>query len=191
MVGQPHADRLMKMGFNAVRVWEPNPAGFYSDSSAKRGETTTYIKGDGSTTDVADKQFADMKAHGLFVMFAALQNGMPVAPLAADDSFIAPGKDPSSAAEDWDAWKAAIVSLKPAGSARTGAAIQVVFVDERLAAIRKRAAKNLLTHVNQYTGKPYGEDECIASYEIFNENGFAKYALEGGFEQWPNISRPG
>jgi len=53
--------------------------------------------------------------------------------------------------------------------------------------IRKHAAKNLLRHVNQYTGKPYGEDEAIAVYEIFNENGFNKIASKAITRSGPNI----
>jgi hypothetical protein len=192
VVGQPHVDRLVKMGFNAQRVWEPSPSiskterGFYSEESVKLGEATTYTKGDGTRLDLADRHMADLKAHGFFVMFAALQNGMPVAPLASDDSFIAPRKDPAFGSEDWADWKAAILTPRsPNSPDKWGDDPKLGFVDERLMAIRKRAAKNLLTHVNLYTGKTYGEEECIAVYEIFNENGFAHFALEGGYEQWP------
>jgi hypothetical protein len=184
VVGYPTADRLIKMGFNAQRVWNPDPkfsktaSGFYSAESIKRGEPVTYKKGDGSKLDVWDQHFADLKSHGLFVMFAALQDGMPVEPLATDDSFIAPANDASFPAADWAEWKAAILAPKPNFA-------KMVFVDERLIAIRKRAARNLLTHVNQYTGKQYGQEENIAVYEIFNENGFTKFALEGGCDAWP------
>ena len=192
VVGYPTPDRLVKMGFNAQRVWEPNPnfnhkdAGFYAEDSIKLGEPVTYTKGDGSKLDKTDQHFAELKRRGIFVMFAALQNGMPVSPLAADDSFIAPGHDPISTADDWEAWKAAVLTPKaPGAQEKWGDDPKLGFVDERIFAVRKRAAKNLLNHVNQYTGKPYGQDECIAVYEVFNEDGFAKFALEGGCEQFP------
>jgi hypothetical protein len=186
VVGAPHPDRLVKMGFNAERIWEPrveiskNKTNFYTAESLKRGEAATYTKGDGSMIDQWDRRFADDKAHGLFVMFAALQNGMPVVPLAADDSFIAPGHEPGSDAGDWQAWKKAILTPKIEPLLP-----RIAVIDDRLLAIRKRAARNLLTHVNQYTGKPYGQDEAIAVYEVFNENGFCRVALEGEYEKWP------
>jgi hypothetical protein len=185
-VGSPHADRLIKMGFNAERIWDPRvnlsktAPGFYDEASIKRGEPLTYVKGDGSLIDRWDQHFADDKAHGIFIMLAALQNGMPVPPLAADDSFIAPGHDPGSDAFDWEAWKKAVLTR---GAEPMLAKIAVI--DDRLLSIRKRAAKNLLRHLNQYTGKPLGEDEAVAVYEVFNENGFAKVVLEGESEKWP------
>jgi hypothetical protein len=188
VVGYPTADRLIKMGFNAQRVWNPDPkfsktsTGFYSAESILRGEPVAYARGDGSKLDEWDKHFADLKSHGLFVMFAALQNGMPVEPLADDDSFIAPKHDSSFPAADWAQWKAAVLMPKVNFA-------KLVFVDDRLIAIRKRAAKNLLTHINQYTGKPYGQEENIAVYEIFNENGFTPFALEGGCDAWPAYFR--
>ena len=51
--------------------------------------------------------------------------------------------------------------------------------------IKMQAAKNFLTHINPYTGKAYGEEENIALYEIYNENGFVFKTLSGGPDQWP------
>jgi hypothetical protein len=183
-IGSPHADRLVKMGFNAERLWNPRATytkttpGFYSEQSLKRGEPVTYIKGDNSLMDQWDRHLANDKAHNIFVMLAALENGMRVEPLAADDSFIAPKQNSSFDAGNWEEWKKAVLAPK-------SPLTRAIVIDDRLQAIRKRAAKNLLTHVNLYTGKEYGQEECIAVYEVFNENGFTKLVLDGGTDKWP------
>ncbi len=178
VVGYPHVDRLVKMGFNAQRVWEPSTQGIdkgtgvYSVESAKKGEFLTYQKGDGSRLDLADKHMADLKEHHFFVMFGGLVGTIPYTSLLTDDSFVAGG-------DDWSQWKEAM-SQKDAGDP-----IHYIFVDERLQKIRKTHAKNLLTHVNLYTGKAYGEEENIAIYEVFNENGFVAKVLGGELAKWP------
>ena len=104
-------------------------------------------------------------------MFGALASTMPPDLLMDDDSFIAGG-------EDWPTWKEAVKTK--------GVPLQhVLFVDERLQKIKKTYAKNLLTHVNPYTGKAYGEEECIALYEVFNENAFVDKVLNGSLDKWP------
>ena len=178
VVGFPYVDRLVKMGFNAQRVWEPasqnvkQGEGVYTEDSAKKGEFVTYQKGDGSRLDKADQYMADLKDHGFFVMYAGLTGTMPFEPLMADDSFVAGGAD-------WAQWKEAM-NMKNAGNP-----LHYIFVDDRLQRIRKTHAKNLLTHVNLYTGKAYGEEEHIAIYEIFNENGFIAKVLGGELANWP------
>ncbi len=185
LVGYGTADRMRKMGFNAQRVWEPTSQtgggsseigarNFYTAESAKRGEPAPYTKEDGSRIDRADRHFADLKAHGMFVMFAALSGTLPIEPLLADDSFIAGGSD-------WTEWKKAMTQVKD----RAAMARIAIFFDERLQRMKKRHAANLLGHVNQYTGKKYGEDEAIAVYEIWNENGFIKRVLDRGLDDLP------
>ena len=171
VIGYPHPDRLLKMGFNAQRIWAPTDNQCYSPESAMRGTFAPYQKGDGSKFDLADKHFAEVKTSGLFVMFAALTNTIPADLVVHDGSFVAGG-------EDWEAWKDAMQTK--------GLPLQhVIFVDERLQKIRKAHARNLLTHVNPYTGKAYGEEECIALYEVFNENAFVDKILNGELDKWP------
>ena len=178
VVGYPYVDRLVKMGFNAQRVWAPPTGntkpgeGPYTDESAKKGVFAPYQKGDGSLMDKSDAHMADLKAHGFFVMYGGLVPTMPFPPLLQDDSFIAGG-------DDWAQWKDAM-NMKKAGDP-----IHYIFVDDRLQKIRKTHAKNILTHVNPYTGKAYGEEENIALYEIFNENGFVEKVLGGELATWP------
>jgi hypothetical protein len=176
VVGYPDVERLVEMGFNAQRVHEPSakvgPTDTYTAESVLRGEFATYIKGDGSQLDLADKHFADLKAHGLFVMLGALTGAVPFQPAAQDGSFISGG-------DDWGQWKDAIKGVSP------GDASQYIFVDDRLQKLKLQHARNLLTHVNPYTGKAYGEEENIAIYEIYNENAFALHLLSVGLDKWP------
>ena len=172
VVGYPQVERLAELGFNAERLWAPNAVDCYTPESAARGEFLTYEKGDDSKFDLADKHFADLKSHGMFVMFAALTGTVPVEHVVKDGSFIQGGND-------WEEWKVAV-------TVKDAPLNQLTFVDERLQQMRRQHAKNLLTHVNPYTGKCYGEDEAIALYEVFNENAFLERTLtNGGLEKWP------
>ncbi len=47
----------------------------------------------------------------------------------------------------------------------------IVLFDPRLIELQKEYARNLLTHVNPYTGTQYGKEPAIAIVEIVNENG--------------------
>jgi len=165
MVGYGEVDRLRKMGFNAQRVWDPSlnkifKAKDYPPDFAKRGELAPAVQGDGSNLDNGDKHFADLKAHGMFVMFAATADSIPLQPLLVDDSFIAGGPD-------WAEWKAAVAAEKDDGDIKRMA----VYFDERVQKVRMKGAEALLHHVNPYTGKSYAEDENIVIYEVWNENG--------------------
>ena len=175
VVGYPDASRLVDMGFNAQRVWEPSakvgPGKTYSVESAKRGEIETYVKGDGSQLDLADKHFADLKAHGMFVMFGAVSGSLPIDTLAEEGSFVSGGPD-------WVQWKEAIQTKGDSPN-------HYFYVDERLQKAKFQHAKSLLAHVNQYTGKAYGQEEAIAIDEVWNENGFLVGVLGGGLRKWP------
>jgi hypothetical protein len=187
VVGKPEVKRLANMGFNAERVWYPSWRMLYDKKSAKRGEFSAFVVsgtdaavekddfliGDAPTKfDQAEKHIAELKNQGLFIMFASLCDTIDPKLLLDDDSFVAGGTD-------WESWKAAI---------KEGTNInRFLYVDRRLQDIKKRHAKNLLTHVNRYTGKAYGEEEAIAIYEIFNENGFVWSVLSNGFDKWPSF----
>jgi hypothetical protein len=165
MVGYGEVDRLRKMGFNAQRVWDPALSKIFKAKDfppefAKLGQFPPQVKGDGSNLDEADQHFADLKAHGMFVMFAALADTIPLKPLLVDDSFIAGGKD-------WAEWKQAVAAEKDDGMLKQLA----VYFDDRIQRVRMKGAETILNHVNPYTGKRYAEEENIALYEDWNENG--------------------
>lgn len=180
VVGYGDPARMRKMGFNAQRVWNPTSqlgggtsasgAGeFYTVESARRGLPGPFQKGDGSKLDIADKHFAALKANGMFVMFAALTGTMPLDPALQDDSFLAGG-------DDWAQWKAEVLASKNKDSLARAA----IYFDPRFQRLKLQHAGNLLNHLNPYTGKKYGEDEAIAVYEMWNEQGFMKRVLESG-----------
>jgi hypothetical protein len=173
VVGDPDPQRLIDMGFNAQRVWTPDSSQTYTPESAKKGEFAPHTKGDGSDFDKTEKRFADLEARGVFIMFAATNDTIPAELLLDDDSFVAGGVD-------WADWKAAVRD----GKAKDGDFNAYIFADQRLQEIKKRHAKNLLTHVNPYTAKPYGQDEAIAIYEVFNENGANYRDLGGDLAKW-------
>ncbi len=177
--GFPDIDRLVNMGFNSQRLFQPTPDQMYDAESAKRGDAKRYTQGDNSQWDRADKRLADLRAGGCFATLGSLQDLIPVQLVAVDGSFISGG-------DDWEAWKAAVAEMQ---FNKDTLARGPLFFDERLQKIKMQHAKNLLTHVNPYTGKTYAEEEAIVVYYVFNENGGAKNMLEGSYERWPDYFR--
>ncbi|QNN23608.1 hypothetical protein HED60_15445 [Planctomycetales bacterium ZRK34] len=164
--------RFRALGFNCLRMW--GQSDFYSADSAKRGESMRYEKGDGSSLDRYDRQFADMKSNGMFIMVATtVGRGMPLKWIRGDDSWIAGG-------DDWEQWKNAIAKKADPTFA---------YLDERLWKVRLKHLENYLNHVNPYTGKRYAEDEAIALIELENERAVVKRWCERGFDQWPDYFR--
>jgi hypothetical protein len=51
-----------------------------------------------------------------------------------------------------------------------GFAKALTFFDERLLELQRDYARQLLTHVNPYTGKPYADEPAVALVEFVNEN---------------------
>ncbi len=175
-LGKAGFERVKKMGFNAWRMWGPSNEKFYTAESLRTGDFAPVKKGDGSPLDDLDRQYASCKEQGLFVMATQLTGApMPAKLLAADDSFVAGG-------EDWAEWKKAILD-----GAKDIA--QFTFFDERLQKAKKKHAGNFLNRTNDYTGRRYAEEECIAIYELNNENGFVLKVLEGESQKWPAYFR--
>jgi hypothetical protein len=168
--------RVKKMGFNAVRVW--GPRGVYTERTIKTGTVDAEAMGS------FDRYIAEMKRQGMWVMAPCLMSnpcGLGTKELLADDGWLA--KETGADAADWAAWKEAVTSAPATHKL-------CEYFDERLQAIRMRHAANFLNHRNPYTGKRYSEEECIFMYEIWNENGFLKWCLEGSPEKkaisgWP------
>ncbi len=171
------ADRLHKLGFNAVRLWGPDAGTFY-DANSTTGLPRDNTKDDNSKADQYHRLFAAMKAKGLFIDFTSLMDSTPVS--TADDSWLK-----TEGADDWEAWRAAWNTKDLNRVIRTfGASF-----DERLMAARKRHIRNILTFRNPYTGKTYGEEECIALFELNNEQSHIMRMLEKGFDDWPDYFR--
>lgn len=170
--------RIRATGFNAYRLWGPNtqrnttPA--QSAEYGKRGELPPTTKGDDSGLDLFDREYAECRELGLWVMATFLmRDWIPGADQPG--SFVDDGGD-------FAAWSAAIneKDWNPAKLAKF-----VGMVDERFALIRERAASQILNRVNPYTGIRYAEDEIIAIHELANEKQVVKELLEGKLRTLP------
>ncbi len=160
------ADRVRKLGYNAIRIWGPACTGGWDEASIKKGEmpkTTPNI-------DVYDRFFAECKNKGLFVMFPGMLYTKHSPALLADDSFLRGAGDGDG---DWEEWKKAFGEFKKAGLNEQF----LIYFDERYRDFHFRHMRGVLDHVNPYTGTRYAEEEAICMYEINNENGFLQWTL--------------
>lgn len=74
-------------------------------------------------------------------------------------------------------------SYKPGDGVRDhellGFGKSVTYFDERLIELQKEYARQLLTHVNPYTGKAYREEPAVAVVEFVNENSLIEAWIDG------------
>jgi hypothetical protein len=178
-------DRLWKVGFNAIRLW--GPKGLWDDASVKTGIALQSHQGDGSPLDRFDHFFAALKNRGFFIWATGLQsdngmNGDHLKALLDDHSFIAQGSD-------WPEWKNAVQEQMGKTKRLDTLYPMLLYFDPRTEEVFKRGAAAFLNHVNPYTGKRYAEEECIAVWQVQNENGFVCKLLEGQLDSWPDYFR--
>ncbi|MCD6361578.1 MAG: carbohydrate binding domain-containing protein [Armatimonadetes bacterium] len=57
--------------------------------------------------------------------------------------------------------------------------------EPRMIEYQKQYARDLLTHVNPYTGNAYVNEPCVAMVELNNENSALRYAMEGKLHKLP------
>ena len=166
--------RFRQLGMNGWRAWFAGD--FYTKESAARGEAMPTEKGDGSSLDRYDRMFASMKENDVFVMFATLIGlGMDLKAATADGSWLHALHGHEA---DWREWREAVLALG-------GDAHLASYFDDRLWEIRLRHAKNVLTHLNPYTGRRYAEDEAIVLVEINNEAMHVRKWSDQGFKKYP------
>ncbi|MBI4977042.1 MAG: hypothetical protein HZC28_06135 [Spirochaetes bacterium] len=163
------AERIKRLGFNAVRIWGPRETGWYDDASIKTPAVSASGEGTGTAVDRYDRFFAECKRLGLFVMFPGLHGPRFPDTIFSDDSFLRGSEG------EWDEWKAALAESKKAGLDNR----HYSFFDERMKRYFFTHAQLVLNHVNPYTGKRYAEEEAICMYEVNNENGFLQWMLVG------------
>ena len=60
-----------------------------------------------------------------------------------------------------------------------GVAKGVTFFDDRLIELQKEYAKQLLTHVNPYTGNSYTDEPAVSMVEVVNENSLVEAWING------------
>ncbi|MBX2810195.1 MAG: beta-galactosidase [Myxococcales bacterium] len=162
--------RVHRLGFNAIRLWpgggnvRENP--FYNGVRGPETELPPSV-----LVDRYDRNVAAAKKAGLFIMSPFLASSLGVKSLRRSDSIVAGG-------DDWKAWRQAT---------QLAGAFELAFAatfDNRLFRAHHQHILNVLNHRNPYTGKRYAEEEAIAIWELGNEQGWVKKALETGFAKW-------
>jgi len=173
------AERIKRMGFNAVRLHIYDSRFIDVDAVNQAGEPTSLVlrksrRGDGSVLDRLDYFIYCCERQGLYLYmtFDRLTAGF-----GPGDYHVLPPGD----AEDERAWKEALKQLQSPG----GCDEHVYFVDPRLGEAQARFVRQVLSHRNSYTGRRVADDPYVALYELTNENHFPEWALQGGFRQWP------
>lgn len=161
-------DRIAAMGFNAIRLhlydWRLIPEG------GNGYEIATYTKGDNSPMDLFDH----------FLAGAAKRHLLLYMTLDRKESRILPGAyDILPADKEEDQWKQALEKLQDRPSQPTTDLEQVWPTDARLTAVVHAYARNLLNHVNQYTGRKLADEPSIALWEIANESCYIDRILDG------------
>jgi len=158
------ADRIRKLGFNAIRIWGPRDTGWHCGIEA----TEACAIKDAPEIDRFDRFFAECKKQGLFVMFPSLHQNRFSQAIFDDSSFL---RGVGAGDKDWADWKQGMADFKKEGLNYSW----LQYFDERFREYSERHAKGVLSHVNPYTGKPYSQEEAICIYEINNENGFIQW----------------
>lgn len=161
-------DRIVAMGFNGVRLhlidWRLVPEG------GNGYEIATYTKGDNSPMDLFDHFLAAAAKRGLILYMT----------LDRKESRILPGAYDLLPADEHEAqWKEALAKLQELPSQPTTNLEQVWPTDARLEAVVHTYAKNLLNHVNPYTGRKLADEPSIGLWEIANESCYMETILDG------------
>lgn len=163
-------DRIAAMGFNGIRIhlpdWRLMPDG------GNGYDLYSYVKGDNSPLDLFDYYVAGAAKRGLILYFTLDRRHATIAPDAYN---VLP------AGADEAAWKAALAKLQEAPAPMTNFE-QVWPTDARLTAITHAYAKNLLNHVNPYTGNRVADEPAIGLWELANESCYIDRILDGSSE---------
>ena len=67
----------------------------------------------------------------------------------------------------------------------TAAPFAIGFFDPQLLGLQKTYARDLLTHVNSFTGNAYANEPALAFIEINNENGLIQALLSSQLDNLP------
>jgi len=165
-------DRYEQLGFNLVRAYH----GF--------AEPVEYTKGDGSRADITDYFYAQLYKRGMRVWCSAFNSTGIV---TADDADVI--DDPVTA----EAWKAAVRghtaryryrNYEHAMALRRNPAIAW---DPRLEALLIQRMKNIVNHVNQYTGYRWADDPVFIVWEQCNEEWWIRRMLGGWYQGLPKF----
>ena len=161
--------QLTELGFNAVAVWGTEKM-FAHGVPASR-------KGDGSAMDRMDYFIHSCRKAGMVLWLAAAAR-LPL----ADESVFVPGAVPNLDIQGWMQEMRALESAPRKEWLRKHA----LYLDPNLQALKLRFLKQLLTHVNPYSGHDYASDEGIMLY-LDDETHFISRAssVNQGYQEWP------
>jgi hypothetical protein len=160
-------DRLVVLGFNAVRLWDVAP------------NTEDYVVGDGSSADCLDYFLALVKEKGFRVWCAGLGNRTRSA--AAEDVDIAGTPDTA------EAWQTAVRAYAETKTDLRHSLARVW--DPRLEALQIERMKEIATHTNKHTGLRWCDDPMFAVWELSNEEWWVRRMLSGKWQKEPEFFR--
>jgi hypothetical protein len=155
-------DRIADAGFNGVRL-NLFSGTFLSGSEKKNTYTVpATVKGSDSLMDRLDYSVYLAKQRGMFFWFT----------FSREVNFVPGDYDVMPDDGTRDRWNE-MIKFGPS---------TLVYLDPRAERVHQEYARAILEHVNPYTGKRYADEETIALYEIFNENGFIEELVSTGFK---------
>ncbi|MBU0611422.1 MAG: hypothetical protein KKI08_26315 [Armatimonadetes bacterium] len=161
------AQRVGALGFNAVRAhYFLNQSYVYGADLSKR-EFVPYTKGDGSVWDGLDYLISRYKQLGIYCYGTEVLGPLPLTPEAYD---ILPDDGTR------EPWQAAVAKLD-LQSGVNPLPWALAYFDDRIAAVKLKHWRNILDHVNQYTGKRYAEDEVFALWQTTNETAGSVFGI--------------
>jgi hypothetical protein len=155
-------DRIADAGFNGVRL-NLFSGTFLSGKDQKNTYTVPVtVKGSDSDIERLDYSIYLAKQRGMFFWFT----------FSREVNFVSGDYDVMADDGTRDRWNE-LIKVSPH---------TLVYLDPRAERAHQEYAKAILEHVNPYTGKRYADEETIALYEIFNENGFIEELVSTGFK---------
>ena len=152
-------DRMRDAGFNGIRV-NLFDATFLSGTPEEKAklQVPVTVKGSNSPMDLLDRSIWLAKQRGMF-FWLSFSTGI------GPDNYAALPDDGTK-----DAWQK--MMAEGGGYA--------MYYDERAEKTFQQYARNILEHLNPYTGKCYADEEAIGLYEIYNENDFVDRLVASG-----------
>jgi hypothetical protein len=153
-------DRMGDAGFNGIRLNMVEHGIFFDPKGINTYAIPATVKGSGSPMDRLDHSIYLARQRGMFFWFSL---GHAKAFLSADYDVM----PDDGTRKQW---------LKM--GAETG--YLAIYVDPRAEKVFQEFARNILEHVNPYTGKRYADEEAIGLYELTNEDCFVEEALARG-----------
>ena len=160
--------RLKAMGFNAVCIWGTNE--LLSDAKAQHGwELPKSQKGDNSGLDRMNYLIYRCHQEGIYVWLGAMTRLPSIKPADAD---VLSERGEQDAAD----WRDA-VAWTFSDYQRRKWLTRAFYVDDRLQKLRILYLRNLLNHVNPYSGLRYAEDPAISLYYLHDEVNFVLNAF--------------